>query len=72
MFHMTVHQIPGEWRDRQFPIQGPPGCHLHSFSYAPPERIVCVWEQVGVMVDDEWGDTTWALRDRNDPVTIEG
>ena len=72
MYHMTVHTIPDGWLDRQFPIPGPPGCHLHSFSYAPPERIVCVWEQVGAIPNDEWGDTTWAMREINDPVAIEG
>jgi len=61
MYLITVHQVPGEWRDRQFPIEHPSGCHLHSFAYAPPERVVCVWERdfVGEWEDvaTEWGAT---------------
>ena len=62
MYLITVHQVPGEWRDRQFPIEHPSGCHLHSFAYAPPERVVCVWERdvYGTAMTEEeveWGDS---------------
>lgn len=54
MYHMTVIQIPGEWRNREFPVKTPNGCHLHSFD-VEGDRVVCMWEQVGELVPDEWG-----------------
>lgn len=45
MYLITVIQIPGEWRGRQFPVEPPEGCRLHSFVYASPERVICMWER---------------------------
>lgn len=58
LYHMTVHEIPVEWRGRQIPIPPPPGCHLHSFGVSG-SLIVCMWEQVGAIADD-WGVTVSA------------
>lgn len=62
VYTMTVVQIPGEWRGRQVPLEAPSGCRLHSFVYASPERILCVWERDpiltarGVLELDELAD----------------
>ena len=67
MYRFTVHMIEGSKE-----IAAPEGCTLHSVVYAPPERLVCVWEQDASLVEVGWGETTWALREKNDPVFIDG
>ncbi len=48
------------------------GWTLHSVVYAPPDRLICIWNLFDNYPDTEWGDTTWAMREVNDPVSIAG
>ena len=54
MYLVTVHPIS---ETRPLPVEPPPGHSLHSFAYASPERIVCMWQKDILL---EWPKRTTA------------
>lgn len=67
MYRYTVHNLKPEGGELHPPALG---YSLHSFVYAPGERILAVWIQTGELGEADWGASTWANREVNDPVVV--